>query len=61
MSGSDTATTSLGLLGERAQACADLHHAIARAHLGQARDASDGVGVGHEVLPQIAPRREAVL
>ena len=47
--------------GERAEAGADLDDAIARADVGQAGDAPDGVGVGDEVLTEAATRGQPVV
>ncbi len=44
--------------GERAQAGADLDHAVPGADSGQANHPADGVGVGHEVLSESPARLE---
>ena len=46
---------------QRAEAGADLDDVVAGADAGEVGDAAHGVGVGDEVLPEVAPRRQAGL
>jgi hypothetical protein len=47
--------------GERAEPGPDLHDAVAGPDASRARDAAHGVGVDHEVLTQVAARRQPSL